>query len=318
MYNIISLFDGMSCGQIAINHFLKPDDYKWYASEIEQAPMKVTSHNFPGTIQLGDVRFITDEQIKNIGPIFMVMGGSPCTDFSIAGKRKGMSTKENVNVTSLNQYLKLKSEGFEFIGQSYLFWEFVRIVTIAKPKYFLLENVVMKGKNKFWENIINNALDVRPIQINSALVSAQNRDRLYWTNIPNVTTPKDREIMLNDIIWGGYGGYGERGVLNNNPTPGHTWRKKGTVRKDFKANCLTKSASCRYIQLLNGDIQPLSVRQCEFLQTVPRGYTNVPGITDNQKFNMLGNGWTIEVIKHILSFSEELINHSMKKYKTIK
>lgn len=306
MKTIISLFDGMSCGQIAINEFVDPSEYKWYASEIEKQAMKVTQHNFPDTIQLGDVRFITDDQIKTMGEIFMVVGGSPCTDFSIAGKRKGMTTKENLNITSLDQYLKLKEEGFEFMGQSYLFWEYVRIVNVAKPKYFLLENVLMRGKNKFWEDVISNTLNVRPIRINSALVSAQNRDRLYWTNIPGVTIPKDKEILLYDVIYPAYGGYGLRGIKNKNANPSHTWIQNGTTRQDFKANCLTKSSSCRYIEMLNGFRRPLTVEECELLQTVPKGYTDVPGVRYNARYNMLGNGWTVDVIKHIYSFIPEL------------
>lgn len=302
MHNVISLFDGMSCGQIALNYFLYGSQYRWYTSEIDPNAAKVTKHNFPNTIPLGDIRFITDEQIKAIGPVFMVMGGSPCTDFSIAGKRKGMTTTENVRITSLEQYLKLKDEGFEFHGQSYLFWEYVRILKIAKPRYFLLENVIMKGKHKFWEYVITNVLSVQPLRINSSLVSAQNRDRLYWTNIPGVTIPEDREIVMYDVIHKAYAGYGIRGVRNENPTPGHTWIQKGVSRKDFKSNCLTKGGSCRMVEMMDGTIRPLTVNECEKLQTIPVGYTSVPGVSDTARFAMIGNGWTVEVIKHILSF----------------
>ena len=132
-----------------------------------------------------------------------------CQNFSFAGKRNGMTTTDNIEIITLEQYLKLKSEGFEFDGQSYLFWEYVRILKELKPKYFLLENVIMA---KEWEVIISRTLGIAPIRINSALVSAQNRDRLYWTNInaqPHglfgeltcmIPQPKDRWLVLADIL----------------------------------------------------------------------------------------------------------------------
>jgi DNA (cytosine-5)-methyltransferase 3A len=161
--------------------------------------------NFPDTIQLGDVRNV---QVKE--PIWLLAGGSPCQSFSFAGKMNGMSAqKQTIEITCLEQYLELKKSNFEFDGQSYLFWEYVRVLKGVKPKYFLLENVVMAKK---WENIITKTLGVSPIRINSNLVSAQNRDRLYWTNIGHepgglfgemtcsIQQPKDRKIFLNDIL----------------------------------------------------------------------------------------------------------------------
>jgi DNA (cytosine-5)-methyltransferase 3A len=193
--NVLSLFDGMSCGQIALNRIgIIPNTY--YASEIDNKSIKVTTKNYPNTIQLGDVRNITINDIKT--NIDLLIGGSPCQSFSFAGKRKGMITNDEIEILNLEQYLKLKDEGFEFDGQSYLFWEYIRIYNLIKPKYFLLENVIMSKK---WETIITNSIGVNPIRINSNLVSAQNRDRLYWTNIPNVTIPKDKKITLGDIIY---------------------------------------------------------------------------------------------------------------------
>lgn len=298
--NIISLFDGMSCGQIAVNKFLNKGDYNWYASEIDKPAMNVTQHNFPDTNQLGDIRGITSETLKSIdGQVFMVMGGSPCTDLSIAGSRKGIVTKENIRITTLEQYLQLKEDNFEFQGQSYLFWEFIRVVKETKPKYFFLENVVMTGKNKMWEHVISDELGVKPIRINSSLVSAQNRDRLYWTNIPNVSVPEDREIFMKDIIEGAVAGYGYSNVeFKNTPT---RWTKVDTMRPDNKANCLTKGGNRRKVKFLNGDIRPLTVGECELLQTVPLGYTDVIGVCNTARYAMLGNGWTVDVISHLFS-----------------
>jgi DNA (cytosine-5)-methyltransferase 3A len=202
---VLSLFDGMSCGQIALQRAgIKVDQY--YASEIDKFAIKVTMANFPNTIQLGDV---TKVNTKDLTGIDLLIGGSPCQSFSFAGKRKGMSTKDEQEILTLDHYLQLKREGYEFEGQSYLFWEYMRILHEVQPKYFFLENVIMSEK---WERILSKAIGVNPIEINSALVSAQNRRRLYWTNIglkPSglfgdlesiIEQPKDRGILLKDIL----------------------------------------------------------------------------------------------------------------------
>jgi DNA (cytosine-5)-methyltransferase 3A len=279
----------MSCCQIALNR-LGVKDFEYYASEIEVGPIAVTQHNFPKTIQVGDVR---NFKVKHIEQVFLVTGGSPCQSFSFAGKQKGMVTTTNIEITSLKQYLKLKKEGFEFEGQSYLFWEFVRVVRESKTKYFLLENVLMAKK---WEEVISRDLGVLPIHINSNLVSGQNRDRLYWTNIPNVSQPKDKNITF-DTISGGKGA-GHRGVWNNELGK---YVRRFTVRQDGKSNCLvTTPSSTNLVQLPNGKVRLCTIEECEVLQTVPVGYTDVPGISKTARYKMLGNGWTVDVIKHIL------------------
>ena len=174
--NVLSLFDGMSCGQIALNKLgIKYD--KYFACEIDKYAMQVTQHNFPDTIQLGDVQFVTKETFGT-HKIDLVIGGSPCQGFSFAGKMLNFDDP-----------------------RSRLFFEYVRLVKDLKPKYFLLENVKMK---KEYQNVITQYMGVEPIEINSALVSAQNRRRLYWTNIPNIEHPEDKGIVLKDIIESGY------------------------------------------------------------------------------------------------------------------
>ena len=203
--NVLSLFDGMSCGQIALNRIgIKPNLY--FASEIDKHAIKVTQSNYPNTIQLGDVRYI---DLKSLPKIDLLIGGSPCQSFSFAGKRKGMVTTDNIEIYSLEQYLELKNQGFEFEGQSYLFWEYMNVLKTLKPKYFLLENVEMGEK---WEKVLSKAIGVNGIHINSALVSAQNRKRIYWTNIglePSglfgfpesiIKQPKDKGILLKNIL----------------------------------------------------------------------------------------------------------------------
>ena len=203
--NVLSLFDGMSCGQQALERAgIKVD--KYFASEIDKYAIQVTMANYPDTIQLGSVVNVDGYSLPKID---ILIGGSPCQSFSFAGKRKGMSTKDEQEILTLEHYLELKAEGFEFEGQSYLFWEYMRLLNEVKPKYFLLENVMMGEK---WEKVLSKAIGVKPIMINSSLLSAQNRQRLYWTNIglepqglfgdleTTIKQPKDKGILLKDIL----------------------------------------------------------------------------------------------------------------------
>lgn len=203
--NVLSLFDGMSCGQQALERAgIKVNQY--FASEIDKYAIQVTMANYPNTIQLGSV---VDVNGYSLPKIDIIMGGSPCQSFSFAGKRKGMSTKDEQEILTLDHYLRLKSEGYEFEGQSYLFWEYMRLLNEVKPTYFILENVMMGEK---WEKVLSKAIGVNAIEINSSLVSAQNRRRLYWTNIGMeaagffgdlesiIKQPKDREILLRDVL----------------------------------------------------------------------------------------------------------------------
>jgi DNA (cytosine-5)-methyltransferase 3A len=203
--NVLSLFDGMSCGQQALERVgIKVDNY--FASEIDKYAITVTMANYPNTKQLGSVTQVDGYSLPKID---LLIGGSPCQSFSFAGKRKGMSTKDEQEILTLDHYLELKSQEYEFEGQSYLFWEYMRLLNEVKPKYFLLENVMMGEK---WEKILSKAIGVNPIMINSSLLSAQNRQRLYWTNIgmkpsglfgdleSTIQQPKDLGILLKDIL----------------------------------------------------------------------------------------------------------------------
>jgi site-specific DNA-cytosine methylase len=168
--NVLSLFDGISCAAIACERAnLKVD--KYYTSEIDKYATAISLYKYPFLYRLGDVNNITSKEVDKID---LLVGGSPCQGFSAAGH--GQNFKD---------------------VRSKLFWEYVRVLNDVQPKYFLLENVSMK---KEWQDVISNAVGVEPIKLNSALVSAQSRIRLYWTNIPNIVPPTDKGIYLKDVI----------------------------------------------------------------------------------------------------------------------
>ena len=196
--NVMSLFDGMSGGRLAFQKAgIHVENY--YSSEIDKYAIQIADKNFPqDTVnRLGSVIDLTEEQLLALPKIDILIGGSPCQGFSMAGTKKGSSTECGIDVTTLDQYLTLKSQNFAFNGQSYLFWEYVRILHILKPKYFFLENVRITKK---WLPMFNGTLGVEPISINSNLMSAQNRPRFYWTNIPDIKMPEDKNIQLKDIL----------------------------------------------------------------------------------------------------------------------
>lgn len=310
--NVLSLFDGISCGQIALERAgIKVD--KYYASEICEYSIKITKKNYPSTIEIGDVREATKEKIDS--KIDLLIGGSPCQNFSFAGKMNGASTKDKVKIITLEQYLSFKEQGFEFDGYSYLFWEYVRLLKEIKPKYFLLENVKMA---KEWEQVITNALGIAPIEINSALVSAQDRKRLYWTNIPGIEQPKDKNIYIDDILQYDiehkilpktrldYTNYDttkvDKSIHKNTATQiGNSRRFGNSVRSNGKAFTLRRINPNGIIDE-NYNIREYTPIEAERLQTLPDNYTLIDGIKKSERYEAIGNGWTVDVITHIFSY----------------
>jgi site-specific DNA-cytosine methylase len=298
--NVLSLFDGMSCGQIALNRAnIQYNNY--FASEIDKNAIKVTQHHYPNTVQLGDVTKIEFIASK----IDLLIGGSPCQGFSFAGKQLNFDD-----------------------SRSKLFFEFVRLIDECKPTYFLLENVVMK---KEYEDVITQYLGVEPIKINSSLVSAQNRVRLYWTNIPNVKEPEDRNISLSDILE-------DDSIINPGAIRGRRLNKATIIgrrlnpdgkRKDYdkdipitqclevratntnKSNCLTTVDKDNVLTTMPIGRHPnafkdklpfryYTLKEYERLQTIPENYTSV--VSTSQAKKMIGNAWTVDVIAHIFSY----------------
>lgn len=266
--NVLSLFDGMSCGQIALNR-LGIDYNNYYAAEIDKDAIKVTMKNYPNTIQLGSV---LDIKAVDLPKIDLLIGGSPCQSFSRAGNGSG------------------------FDGSSKLFWEYVRILKEVKPTYFLLENVIMK---KEWEDVITEALGVKAIEISSAKFVPQARRRLYWTNIPNVSQPEQVDYNISDYI------------------DGDGFASSCGVDRVFKRKQIFNTLTATYYKGIRGSGRPtvstkegfldddrtahrmLTPNECEKLQTVPLDYTDC--VSKTQRYKMLGNGWTVDVIAHIFS-----------------
>jgi len=271
--NVLSLFDGMSCGQLALDTLgIKVN--KYFASEIDPHAMQIAKKNYPNTKHIGSVLDVRGSDLPRID---LLIGGSPCQSFSNAGDGSGME------------------------GKSKLFWEFVRVLKETKPTYFLLENVKMK---KEWEKIITDTLGVEPIAINSRLLTAQNRPRLYWTNIPNVVQPIDRGIVLKDIL---EDEVEEKFYLSDKAIDYMSRLRNGKPRWQYHTNPLDGKSACltanMYKGVPYGVIKELKRRlspvECERLQSVPDNYTE--GVSNTQRFKMLGNGWTIDVIAHILN-----------------
>ena len=329
--NVLSLFDGISCGQVALkNAGIKVDNF--YASEIDKYTFKITQNQHPKTNQLGDIQ---DWRDWDLPPIDLIMGGSPCQGFSFAGKQLNFED-----------------------SRSKLFFDFVDIVKHYKPKYFLLENVKMK---KEYQDVITNLLGVEPILINSALVSAQNRNRLYWTNIPNITQPNDEGILLKEILVSGAvdrykshcldANYFKGGNLKSyfekhrrqlvfeakngknvtinmgdiyspktfyetrtefgkqerkrlsklngrDTTPRDKKCKHYITQPHNKANCIvTVDSFLNWVIDENYYCRKLTPVECERLQTLPDNYTG--GVSNTQRYKALGNGWTVDVVTHI-------------------
>jgi DNA (cytosine-5)-methyltransferase 3A len=353
--NVLSLFDGLSGARIALERAkIKIENY--FASEIDKYAIQISNKNYSDIIQLGD---INNWQDWNLPKIDLLIGGSPCQGFSFAGKQLNFNDE-----------------------RSKLFFKYIDILNHYKPKYFLLENVKMK---KEYQNVITDLLNVEPIEINSALVSAQNRKRLYWCNW-EVVQPKDEEIYLKDIIEkdvvdrdksycidtnyfkgtninqyfekhrrhvvfnkpkkiaeygkGGqsqriYSVYGKSAVLNISgggqggktglyvvSERGRRLTENGTKRDDKNGklvrgyevisnkkinclNCLTTIQNNYIVEELI--IRKLTPLECERLQTVPNNYTE--GVSNTQRYKMLGNGFTVDVIVHIIN--------ELKKYEKI-
>lgn len=283
---VLSLFDGISGARLALHRAGIPIT-EYYASEIDKWCIQISRKNWPGIIHLDDIR---KWQSWDIPKPDLIIGGSPCQGFSSIGKR-----------------LAFKDE------RSKLIISFFAIIKYFKPKYFILENVKMSNRDR---DIISSVLGVEPVLINSALVSAQNRNRYYWCNFP-ITQPKDKGILLQDIIENGFVDRNKSRCLLSSYTAGaplssyFKYHKHQLIFVETRAHGFIKSkhyydkhphltSNTIYDMILKGDLdfRKLTPVECERLQTYPDNYTK--GVSNTQRYKMLGNSFTVDAITHIL------------------
>jgi len=308
--NVLSLFDGISCGRVALER-LGIDVKTYYASEIEKNAIKVSQKNYPEIIKLGSIVGLTPP--NNID---LLIGGSPCTDLSIAKKeRKGLDGEH-----------------------SRLFWEYIRIKKECNPKWFILENVNSMSKEA--KEIITKEMGVEPIMINASLVSAQSRKRLFWTNIPVVGLPEDKGILLKDILQPDaeiderMTSNGKAFCIDASYSKGssleHSIKKKVRTmvrigreigrhlnaegKREDKANipitrrieirnddkCGTLTSVTKDNLVVSDTVRKLTPIECERLQGLPDNYTEC--IANTNRYKCLGNAFNVDVICYILSF----------------
>mgnify|MGYP000883508820 FL=1 len=302
--NVLSLFDGLSCGMIALERACIPV-INYFASEIDKYAIKVSEKNYPNIIRLGDVTKVTYKEGVlysengqwNVGKIDLVLAGSPCQGFSLAGKQLAFNDE-----------------------RSKLYFEFERILKEVNPKHFLLENVKMKQEYK---DFISERLGVTPVAINSKVVSAQSRGREYWTNI-SFTQPVNKCITVKDVL-DNYSGnaisaddttkqlntllstskysdnyswcYDTLGRILVTRPDGLKIQRIGRIAFGQHQTEIVTCVTTPYV--FDGKIiRKVTPEECEKLQTVPVGYTSC--VSDSQRYKMLGNGWTVDVIAHIL------------------
>jgi len=314
-YILVSLMNGLGGASLALQlENITP--FKTYFSEIDKFSNKVYTHNFPNAISLGDVRFITIDTINNIrnealnnNAKIILIGGSPCQNLSIHGNKKGLSTTCNLKITTLKQYASLRKLNFNFIGQSFLFWEYIRVKKLLKPDFFLLENVRMA---KEWRDVFDNATGVTHFYLDSKIISSQSRKRLYWSNV-NPTLPSTLQynsMVTKDILDKNAKFAEPTGTLLNK------WGNSTRLTKvsNINSKCHTLTASMfrnnisRYIKNDNNLVHKLSVNECERLQGIPVNYCK--GIvSDSQALKMIGNGFEINSIR---AFIKGMLSHNLK------
>lgn len=280
-FNVLSLFDGMSCGQIALNNIgLKPT--KYFAAEIKKHAIQCTLDNFPDTIQIGDV---TKVKGQNLPKIHLLIGGSPCQDFSRANSvRDGLKGMKSM-----------------------LFYEYIRLLEETKPDYYLLENVIM---DNLGYNTISELLGTEPVRLCGSKVSGALRDRLFWTNIgpecfdlfgnrkSNIPQPRDKKIMLNDILEYGYSDKKKHTCLNtgsgyqspNQKSLIHRNNTTGMVTLIYNDETMDESKGVRFC----------TQTEMEKLHNIPLGYTR--NLNKRQAGDLIGDGWTVGIVEHIFSF----------------
>jgi len=323
--NVFSLFDGGSLAQLALQKAnIVVNNY--YASEIDISAITVTQRNFKNTVQVGDMTNLTKKYLKTLN-IDLLVGGSSCIDLSSIGLTKGLVSEGSVEITSLKQYKKLKKKKFKFEGESYLFWEYVNILKILKPKYWVLENVKMPLK---WLKVFEDALGVKGVLINSNLVIPQNRERYYFanfkikqpifidSNIQDILDTNHNEVIATKVLHNGIEyGIGAsikpqiRTNIKNNINSILICKKDfHTMRKGVNSGWADNKVGLKYTPTLrakNNATQILDVTNNIFRRVTPLERERLQGYTDNytnsvsatQRVKITGNSFTVPIFIHI-------------------
>ena len=271
---VLSLFDGISCGMVALERAGIPVE-RYVAYEIEPNATKISQKNYPQIEHYGDV---TTADFSSYSGFDLVIGGSPCQGFSFAGKQLNFDDP-----------------------RSKLFFEFVRAIEEVKPKYFLFENVKMKTECR---DTISRFLGVDPVSINSSLLSAARRDRTYWTNIPNVTQPEEKGLLLKDIVRAEDDDKYHLSAKHHAAfLKSYNWKpcQLDEKAKPLLASYYKQPPHCPYIPCEKSEsgFRMLSPVECERLQTLPDNYTE--GVSNTQRYKAIGNSFTVDVIAHLLT-----------------
>lgn len=282
--SVLSLFDGISCGRVALERARIPVE-RYVAYEIEDSAIAISKHNWNDIEYCGDVYVADFSKYKGFD---LLIGGSPCTYWSVARKDRE-TTSDGI--------------GFE------LFKQYVRALKESGCKYFIYENNYSMHKDIKAE--ITRYLGVEPIMINSSLVSAQSRKRLYWTNIPGIQQPKDKNILLKNIIEHGKVDR-EKSLCVTRRYAGFSGSQSYLCRRYFGKSMgqaifegqideiKDKWKEDPYFESNESNIRQMTLRECERLQTLPDFYTDADGVSTQMKYEAIGNGWTVDVIAHIL------------------
>lgn len=291
--NVLSLFGGIEVGYVACKE-LELDIENYYSSEICPNAIKVVKDNHSKVKHIGSV---TEINMSKLPKIDLLVGGSPCQSFSFSGKRNGMTTKSNIEVLSLEHYLELKLNNFQFEGQSYLFWEFVRVLREGNIKHFMLENVMMNEK---WKKIISNALGVEPFILNADKFSIQNRKRLFWTNWAVDTNVEDKGIMLRDNFDKIY----DESLVLKGKGLNKLDRPRNRAISVYSDKCPTimksqdKLPTDAIVFEQEGVYRYPTRRECELMQNLPENYTKA--VNYRLATGLIGNSWNKDTIVHIL------------------
>ncbi len=327
---VISLFHGLGASRLALEDVEHLNVLRCYSSEIDEYAIKTADKNFPQDIdhKLGNIISIDWKKIKKeifdaFGDVkILLIGGSPCQGFSIAGRMEGSLTVCGIDVMSSEQYMSMKQSNFVFKGQSYLIWEFIRALKEVSPAYFLLENVRVTNK---WLPMFNVALGREPLNINSALLGPQYRDRYYWHNLGNINLPIDKrgDMVLGDILESNNEDT-EKCILSEKAISfmKAKVRDKNRIKKGLrlktrwehcninvpqkKAYTLTASmykGVPHNVTLVNWIWRTLTVRECARLQSIRDSF--VFPCSKSQSLKMIGNSFTVAPITYILSHIKE-------------